>query len=77
MSLMRLLSLALLFLLPAPAAISWKGQNYWRVQLLAQQGCIFACLDNRVTGGRGGAFKKTTRFPDEKPRGKMLPLAAN
>jgi dipeptidyl-peptidase-4 len=39
---------------------SWKGQNYWWFQLLAQQGYIIACVDNRGTGGRGEAFKKMT-----------------
>lgn len=38
----------------------WKGQNYWWFQLLAQQGYIIACVDNRGTGGRGEAFKKMT-----------------
>lgn len=39
---------------------SWKGQNYWWYQMLAQQGFIVACVDNRGTGARGEAFKKMT-----------------
>jgi dipeptidyl-peptidase-4 len=39
---------------------SWRGQNYWWFQMLAQQGYIIACVDNRGTGGRGEEFKKMT-----------------
>jgi dipeptidyl-peptidase-4 len=39
---------------------SWKGQNYWWFQMLAQQGYIVACVDNRGTGARGEEFKKMT-----------------
>lgn len=39
---------------------SWKGQNYWWFQMLAQNGFIVACVDNRGTGGRGEKFKKMT-----------------
>lgn len=39
---------------------SWGGSNYWWFQMLAQQGFIIACVDNRGTGGRGEAFKKAT-----------------
>jgi len=39
---------------------SWKGQNYWWFQMLAQQGFIVACVDNRGTGARGEEFKKMT-----------------
>jgi dipeptidyl-peptidase-4 len=39
---------------------SWKGNNYWWFQMLAQQGYIVACVDNRGTGGRGEEFKKMT-----------------
>lgn len=39
---------------------AWKGQNYWWFQMLAQQGFVVACVDNRGTGGRGETFKKMT-----------------
>ncbi len=39
---------------------AWKGANYWWFQMLAQQGFIVACVDNRGTGGRGQEFKKMT-----------------
>ncbi len=39
---------------------SWRGNNYWWFQLLAQKGYIVACVDNRGTGGRGEEFKKMT-----------------
>lgn len=39
---------------------SWKGANYWWFQMLAQQGFVVACVDNRGTGGRGEEFKKST-----------------
>lgn len=39
---------------------NWHGQNYWWFQMLAQQGFIVACVDNRGTGGRGEEFKKMT-----------------
>ena len=42
------------------ATDSWKGQNYWWFQMLAQQGYVIACVDNRGTGGRGEEFKKMT-----------------
>ena len=38
----------------------WKGQNYWWFQMLAQQGYLVACVDNRGTGGRGQEFQKST-----------------
>lgn len=39
---------------------AWKGANYWWFQMLAHQGYIVACVDNRGTGGRGEEFKKST-----------------
>ncbi|MEN0006432.1 MAG: S9 family peptidase, partial [Bacteroidota bacterium] len=39
---------------------SWRGTNYWWFQMLAQQGYIIACVDNRGTGARGEEFKKMT-----------------
>lgn len=39
---------------------AWKGGNYWWFQMLAQQGYVVACVDNRGTGARGEEFKKMT-----------------
>ncbi|NBC09495.1 MAG: alpha/beta fold hydrolase [Bacteroidetes bacterium] len=39
---------------------NWMGMNYWWYQMLADQGYIVACIDNRGTGGRGEEFKKMT-----------------
>ena len=39
---------------------SWKGQNYWWFQMLAQQGYVVVSVDNRGTGARGSEFKKMT-----------------
>lgn len=36
------------------------GSRYWWFQMLAQQGFVVACVDNRGTGGRGEEFKKMT-----------------
>ncbi len=39
----------------------WQGRRYyWWLQMLAQQGYLVACVDNRGTGGRGEEFKKMT-----------------
>lgn len=38
---------------------SWKGANYWWFQMLAQQGYVIACVDNRGTGARGGGLQKS------------------
>ena len=34
--------------------------NYWWHQMLAQQGYVVACIDNRGTGGRGRDFRTQT-----------------
>lgn len=39
---------------------NYDGTNYYWYQLLAQNGYIVACVDNRGTGGRGAKFKKAT-----------------
>jgi dipeptidyl-peptidase-4 len=36
------------------------SSRFWWFQMLAQQGFIVACVDNRGTGGRGEEFKKMT-----------------
>ncbi len=39
---------------------SFGWNNYYWHQMLAQQGYIVACVDNRGTGGKGSLFKKMT-----------------
>tara|TARA_A100001015_G_scaffold226751_1_gene256156 strand:+ start:4403 stop:6568 length:2166 start_codon:yes stop_codon:yes gene_type:complete len=39
---------------------SWGGYNFLWFQMLAKEGYIVACVDNRGTGGRGSDFKKCT-----------------
>ncbi len=39
---------------------SWESQNYLWHQMLAQKGYIVVSVDNRGTGYRGAAFKKST-----------------
>jgi len=39
---------------------SWKGNNYWWYQQLAQHDYVVACVDPRGTGARGEEFKKMT-----------------
>ncbi|MBC7448940.1 MAG: S9 family peptidase [Hymenobacteraceae bacterium] len=38
----------------------WAGPNYFWFQLLAEQGYVIISVDNRGTGARGAAFKKST-----------------
>jgi dipeptidyl-peptidase-4 len=40
------------------AVDQWHFFNLWH-QYLVQHGYLVACIDNRGTGGKGGAFKKT------------------
>ena len=42
------------------AGDAWRGSDYWWFQMLAGQGYIVACVDNRGTGARGEEFKKST-----------------
>ncbi len=38
----------------------WQGPNYIWMQMLAQQGYMIACVDNRGTGARGRDFRTCT-----------------
>lgn len=38
----------------------WQGPNYIWMQMLAQQGYMIACIDNRGTGARGRDFRTCT-----------------
>jgi dipeptidyl-peptidase-4 len=38
----------------------WQGPNYMWFQMLAQQGYMIACIDNRGTGARGREFRTCT-----------------
>jgi len=39
----------------------WNAmRDYWWLQMMAQNGYIIACVDNRGTGGRGAEFQKQT-----------------
>src|SRR5688572_17617943 len=38
----------------------WGGSNYLWFQMLAQQGYMIACVDNRGTGARGRDFRTCT-----------------
>lgn len=38
----------------------WQGQNYLWFQMLAQQGYMIVCVDNRGTGARGREFRTCT-----------------
>lgn len=38
----------------------WQGPNYMWFQMLAQQGYVIACVDNRGTGARGREFRTCT-----------------
>lgn len=42
---------------------NWQGINYLWFQMLAQQGYVVFCVDNRGTGGRGRDFRTST-YPD-------------
>jgi len=40
----------------------WADANYWWFQMLAQQGFLVACVDNRGTGARGREFRNLTHL---------------
>ncbi|KAA9331862.1 S9 family peptidase [Adhaeribacter soli] len=39
---------------------AWNAKDFLWYQMLAQRGYMIVCVDNRGTGGRGAAFKKST-----------------
>ena len=38
---------------------AWRGGSWW-LRMIAEQGYVVACVDNRGTGGRGQEFRKMT-----------------
>lgn len=39
---------------------AWRGKHYWWFQMLAGQGFLIVCVDNRGTDARGAAFRNAT-----------------
>lgn len=39
---------------------AWNAKDFLWYQMLAERGYMIVCVDNRGTGGRGAAFKKST-----------------